>query len=118
MRYNLSPEFYHFAAIKLAQYKWSLLFQGIAALLLYLLLQAQITMNTPNILVWGALTILFFALQSLVFASFIFFFLRLASSENQANTWFNFYRFIEWSETILFTILLPLPLIMFSYLVL
>ncbi len=118
MKYWFTPESFHFLASNLSQHKWRLLAWSAAAFCLYLLLELQISNETPTFLIWIALAILFGALQMLVFASFIFFFQVLPSNKAIKKNWFVFYRFIEWSETLLFALLLPLPTLGFIYAVL
>jgi flagellar biosynthesis protein FliQ len=59
--------------------------------------------------------ILFFALQALVVGSFIFFFQALASIKERQVFWVTFYRAVEWSEAIIFSFILPLPMLLFFY---
>jgi hypothetical protein len=66
-------------------------------------------------LVWLAILILFVAIESLVVSAFMFFFQVLPSTREENGPWFRFYRSIEWCETILFAILLPLPIVLFIY---
>ena len=115
MNIIISPQLYHQMALTLHNYRWRLLLWSVFAFTLYMLLENQIALSTPKGLVWLALFILFSALQSLVFSSFIFFFYNLPSSKAEDRYWLKIYRTIEWCEAILFTILLPLPMIVFVY---
>jgi hypothetical protein len=115
MKPFFSPHLYHQMALTLHEYRWRLLLWSGFAFTLYILLEGQIVFTTPNSLVWLALFILFSALQSLVFAAFIFFFYNLPSLKAETSYWFKVYRTIEWCEAILFTLLLPLPTIVFIY---
>lgn len=115
MKYWFTPENFHLAATTLSPLRWRLLAWSLFAFILFLLLQAQIKFATPNLLVWVALFILFFALQALVLASFIFFFQVLPSDNAKTRYWFQLYRVIEWCETLLFALLLPLPTLSFIY---
>ncbi|WDE13924.1 hypothetical protein [Thalassomonas haliotis] len=115
MKYWFTPESFHLAATTLSPLRWRLLSWSLFAFILFLLLQAQIRFATPNLLVWVALFILFSALQALVLASFIFFFQVLPSDNAKTRYWFQLYRVIEWCETLLFALLLPLPTLSFIY---
>ncbi|WDE01226.1 hypothetical protein [Thalassomonas actiniarum] len=118
MKYWFTPESFHLAASSLSPLRWRLLAWSLFAFILFLMLQAQIKFATPNFLVWVALFILFSALQALVLASFIFFFQILPSDSARTRYWFRLYRVIEWCETLLFALLLPLPTLSFIYAVL
>lgn len=109
MKYWFTPESFNLLAANLSHYKWRILLWSAAAFILYTLLESQITNETPTFLIYLALAILFTALQMLVFSSFIFFFQTLPSTKTNKKAWFIFYRCIEWSETLLFALLLPLP---------
>ena len=113
-----TPESFHYLASSLLSLKWRLLGWSAAAFSLYLLLELQLSYSTPNFLIWLALAVLFLALQLLVFSAFIFFFQVLPSTTTNKRNWFVFYRYIEWSETLLFTLLLPLPTISYLYAIL
>tara|TARA_B110000090_G_scaffold119894_1_gene133304 strand:- start:255 stop:623 length:369 start_codon:yes stop_codon:yes gene_type:complete len=115
MKYWFTPETFHYLASNLSNFKWRLLSLSAAAFTLYLLLELQVSYSTPTFLIWLALAILFTALQMLVFSSFIFFFQVLTSTKTSKRPWYIFYRVIEWSETILFALLLPLPTLGFIY---
>ncbi|SEL83676.1 hypothetical protein SAMN05216262_12514 [Colwellia chukchiensis] len=115
MTFSISPETFNYIAISLARYKWQLLLWSVFLLLLFVALQSQIQHQTPGALVWLAILILFIAIESLVIAAFMFFFQVLPSSREENRSWYKFYRFIEWCETLLFTLLLPLPLVLFIY---
>jgi len=118
MKYWFTPESFHLLASNLSHYKWKILLWSAAAFSLYLLLELQITNETPTLLIYLALAILFAALQMLVFSSFIFFFQVLPSTKTSKKNWFIFYRLIEWSETLLFALLLPLPTLGLIYAIL
>jgi len=118
MNYWFTPESFHFLASNLSNYKWRLLMWSAAAFVLYTILEFQISQTTPTFLIWLALAILFAALQMLVCTSFLFFFQVLPSSKTNKKSWFIFYRTIEWCETLLFALLLPLPTISFIYAIL
>lgn len=115
MKYMLTPKVFNQIAVIFWNKRWRLLQWSLFSFLLFLLLQNQINFSTPNTLVWLALFILFFALQVLVMASFIFFFKNLPSTKAKNRNWFNFYRTIEWCETIIFTLLLPFPTLVYLY---
>lgn len=115
MKYWFTPEIFQQVALLLLSYRWRLLMWSLLAFLLFMILEMQIATSTPSPLVWLAIFILFAALQALVFASFIFFFQTLPSTKAEDTFWFKIYRTIEWCEAILFTILLPLPLLTFLY---
>jgi hypothetical protein len=115
MNYWFTPEVFHFTASRFSHKKWPLLASSALAFVLYLLLETQINQTTPIFLVWLALAILFASIQTLIIASFIFFFQVLPSKKANTFLWYKFYRFIEWSETLLFTFLLPLPTLIFIY---
>ena len=112
---SISPELFNYIAITFARFKWQLLAWSIFFFLLFIGLQAQIQLKTPSVLVWIAILILFIAIESLVVAAFMYFFQVLPSTREENIAWFKFYRTIEWCETILFTILLPLPIVLFIY---
>ena len=111
----ISPELYNYIAISLSRFKWPLLAWSAFFFCLFILLQTQIQLNTPSFLVWFAIFILFSAIESLVIAAFIFFFQVLPSTRENNLRWQHFYRVIEWCEAMLFTVLLPLPVILFFY---
>ena len=113
--YWFTPESFQYLARLFGHYRWRLLLWSGLSFALYLLLNSQIQLVTPNALVWLTLFILFAALQALVLSSFIFFFHKLPSSQANKGFWFSFYRTVEWCETILFTFLLPLPALTFIY---
>tara|TARA_R110000744_G_scaffold98144_2_gene189613 strand:- start:3420 stop:3788 length:369 start_codon:yes stop_codon:yes gene_type:complete len=112
---SISPELFNYIAITFARFKWQLLAWSIFFFVLFIGLQSQIQLKTPSVLVWLAILILFVAIESLVVAAFMFFFQVLPSTREENIAWFKFYRTIEWCETILFTILLPLPIVLFIY---
>jgi len=115
MIFSITPELFNYIAITLGRFKWQLLMWSLFFFALFIGLQSQIQLKTPSILVWVAILILFIAIESLVVASFMFFFQVLPSTREENIALFQFYRTIEWCETILFTILLPLPIILFIY---
>ncbi|WP_085296784.1 hypothetical protein [Cognaticolwellia mytili] len=115
MKPPVSPELFNYIAISLSRFKWQLLAWSAFFFCLFILLQSQIQFNTPSPLVWLAIFILFTAIESLVIAAFIFFFQVLPSSRENNVKWQQFYRTIEWCEALLFTLLLPLPIILFIY---
>jgi hypothetical protein len=115
MKYQLTPEFFNNIAISLTQYRWSLLAWSGFAFVMFLVLNEMITYSTPSNLVWLAIFILFSALQALVVASFIFFFQILPSTKAENKPWKKFYRTIEWCETLIFTVIFPLPMLLFIY---
>jgi hypothetical protein len=115
MKPPISPELFNYIAISLSRFKWQLLAWSAFFFCLFILLQSQIQLNTPSPLVWLAIFILFTAIESLVISAFIFFFQVLPSSRENNQTWQQFYRTIEWCEALLFTLLLPLPIILFIY---
>lgn len=115
MRLWLTPDVFNTLAITIAEYRWKLLLWSLLAFVLFTLLELQIASTTPMLLIWLTVFILFAGLQSLVFSVFIFFFQELPSSKIQDKSWFNFYRSIEWCETILFGFILPLPTCLFIY---
>lgn len=115
MKLLFSPQAFNLIAINFQSLRWKGLAWSVFSLLLFVLLQTQITTSTPSILVWFALFILFSAFQTLVFSAFIFFFQQLRSSKASSPQWFKIYHFIEWCEASLFFLLLPLPTIVFIY---
>jgi hypothetical protein len=115
MKPPVSPELFNYIAISLSRFKWQLLAWSAFFFCLFILLQSQIQLNTPSPLVWLAIFILFTAIESLVISAFIFFFQVLPSSRENSPKWQQFYRTIEWCEALLFTLLLPLPIILFIY---
>jgi hypothetical protein len=115
MKYWLSPDIFNNIAISFSEYRWNLLAWSVFSFSLFMILQFQVTKTTPTSLVWLAILVLFSALQTLVLASFIFFFQVLPSSKVQNHQWYKFYRSIEWCETILFGFILPLPTLLFIY---
>ncbi|MGB1261585.1 MAG: hypothetical protein ACPG52_01640 [Cognaticolwellia sp.] len=115
MKIYLSPELFNYIAISFSRVKWQLLAWSLFFFALFMLLQAQIQLKTPSALVWLAILILFVAIESLVLSAFMFFFQILPSSREENPIWHKFYRLIEWCETILFAILLPLPIVLFFY---
>ena len=115
MRCFFSPQICHYIAICLYEYRWRLLLWSGLTFLLFIMLQQQISQSTPNSLVWLSIFILFIALQALVVGSFIFFFQSLASIKERQIFWLKFYLAIEWSEAILFSFILPLPMLLYFY---
>jgi hypothetical protein len=115
MKYPLTPDLFNNIAISLSSYRWVLLGWSGLFFALFLLLSQQIEQSTPIALVWLAIFILFTALQALVVASFIFFFQALPSNKEENQQWRKFYRTIEWCETVIFTIIIPLPMLLFIY---
>ena len=109
------PDTFNNIAISLAEYRWKLLIWSMLAFCLYVLLEYQVVKTTPTLLIWLVIFILFAALQTLVLASFIFFFQVLPSNKVTDQGWHKFYRFIEWCETLLFAFILPLPSFLFLY---
>ena len=112
---SISPELFNYNAITFGRFKWQLLAWSCFFFVLFIGLQSQIQLKTPSVLVWIAILILFIAIESLVVAAFMFFFGVLPSTREENIAWFKFYRTIEWCETILFAVLLPLPIILFLY---
>jgi len=115
MKYRFTPESFNNIAITFSAYRWKLLAWSAFAFLLFLLLNKQINYSTPTMLVWLAIFILFAALQILVMASFIFFFQTLPSNKAENKPMVKFYQMIEWCESIIFTIIFPLPMLFFLY---
>lgn len=115
MPFSITPELFNYIAITFARFKWQLLAWSLFFFVLYIALQSQIQLKTPSVLVWLAILILFVAIESLVVSAFMFFFQVLPSTREENGAWFKFYRTIEWCETILFAILLPLPIVLFIY---
>ncbi|MBA6225402.1 MULTISPECIES: hypothetical protein [unclassified Colwellia] len=115
MPFSITPELFNYIAITFARFKWQLLAWSLFFFVLYIALQSQIQLKTPSVLVWLAILILFVAIESLVVSAFMFFFQVLPSTREENAAWFKFYRTIEWCETILFAILLPLPIVLFIY---
>lgn len=111
----LTPEVFHEVALTFKSYRWRLLGLSGAIFLLFTLLTPFINSSTPLFLLILLFFILFSALQSLVCAAFIFFFLQLPSQKNNIPSWKAFYRSIEVSETYLFAVLLPSPILIFLY---
>lgn len=111
----LTPDTFHEIAVGFSAYRWRLILWSAGAIALFVLLEGYITATTPGLLMCLLFFILFFALQSLICAAFIFFFLQLRSQKNALPEWQGFYRFIEWSETCIFTVILPCPIIIFIY---
>lgn len=111
----LTPEIFHEVALTFRSYRWRLLGLSGAVLLLFILLTPLIHDGTPLFLLMVLFFLLFSALQSLVCAAFIFFFQQLPSQANTQASWKNFYRMIEVSETFLFALILPSPLLIFIY---
>jgi hypothetical protein len=115
MKYRLTPELFNNIAISLSSYRWTLIAWSSFFFVLFLILSQLIAQSTPIVLVWFAIFILFAALQTLVFASFIFFFQNLQSNKEENKQWQKFYSTIEWCEAIIFTVILPLPMMFFVY---
>lgn len=115
MKYRLTPDLFNNIAISLSIYRWSLLAWSGFFFALFLILSQQISKGTPSALVWFAIFILFAALQTLVIASFIFFFQLLPSNKEENKQWRKFYRTIEWCEAVIFTVIFPLPMLLFFY---
>ena len=110
-----TPEVFNSLAITLSNWRWRLLLWSALAFVLFHMLHSITASETPNALILVLLFILFSALQSLVLAAFIFFFQVLPSTKTEDEQWSKFYRTIEWCELILFSVLIPLPIILFIY---
>lgn len=115
MKYPFTPKNFNYIAISTSRIKWQLLLWSIFGFTLFAGLKSQINFNTPSFLLWLAIFILFSAIEALVVTTFIFFFQNLPSLNEHNPYWYRFYQVIEWCETFLFTILLPLPMILFIY---
>ncbi len=115
MKYLLTPHIFNQAATIFWNKRWRLLQWSLFSFILFLILQNQIELSTPTPLIWLALFIVFFALQMLVLASFIFFFKNLPSKKAKSRGWYNFYRTIEWCEAFIFTLLIPFPTLTYLY---
>lgn len=111
----VTPEVFHEVALTFRSYRWRLLGLSGATLLLFILLTTLINDATPLFLLMVLFFLLFLALQSLVCAAFIFFFQKLPSEADTQVSWKNFYRIIEISETYLFALILPSPVLIFIY---
>lgn len=118
MRFIISPELYQNIALSFITTKIKLLAWSIFLFCLFYFLKGKISSETPDALIWLAILILFCAIQSLIFASFIYFFQELASNKENPEWLRKFYRVIEWCEAGLFTLLIPLPSAMFVYAIL
>jgi len=117
MKYLLTPHMFNQISNRCWHMRWKLLQSSFLGFVLFTLLQSQINFSTPNVLVWVALFILFFSLQALIIASFIFFFKSLPSQKAKTQQWYKFYRTIEWCEAIIFTFLIPFPTIIYIYMI-
>lgn len=115
MKYYFTPKVFHSLAQTLINTRWKLLLGSTLGISLYLILNTQIHSATPDVLVWVNVFIIFAAIQALVVSAFIFFFEYLPSESAKERFWYQLYRFVEWSEAILFTILLPLPSLIFIF---
>ncbi|MGJ8692596.1 MAG: hypothetical protein ACSHW0_08945 [Thalassotalea sp.] len=115
MKLYFTPAVFNNVARYLKIYRWRLLLWSALGFVLYLLLTEQIEFSTPNGLIWLTLFIVFASLQALVLSAFIFFFQELPSRKTKQDFWRRLYLIVEWSEAILFTILLPLPSLTFIY---
>ena len=115
MKLWFSPNLYNNIAISVSEYRWTLLGWSLFAFLMFALLQGNIGQTTPNSLIWLAIFILFFALQALVLAAFIFFFQVLPSSKIQDKKLQKLYQTIEWCEAAIFGFILPVPALLFIY---
>ena len=115
MKLWFSPTLFNNIAISVSEYRWTLLGWSLFAFLMFALLQGYIGQTTPESLVWLAIFILFFALQALVLAAFIFFFQVLPSSKVQDKTLQKFYKSVEWCEAAIFGFILPVPTLLFIY---
>jgi len=111
----LTPDVFNSVAITLSNWRWRLLLWSLLAFVLFHVLHNFTVKGTPDTLILILLFVLFSALQSLVLAAFIFFFQVLPSTRTEDKQWGKFYRAIEWCETILFSVLLPLPILLFIY---
>ncbi len=115
MRLLITPEVFQQLALTFVSYRWRLLFWSMLGFVLFVLLMFQIKEATPTPLVWLAISILFASFQALVLSSFIFFFQNLASIKEKNQQWYKLYRTIEWCEAFLFSLLLPAPILLFTY---
>ena len=115
MKLYFTPYVYHNIALTLTKYRWQLLLWSAFGLMLYVTLTQLTSFATPHILIWLSLFIVFASIQALVIAAFIFFFQELPSRRTRHKFWFRLYLTVEWSETILFTILIPLPSLIFIF---
>lgn len=115
MKYWINPQILNGIAISISPWRWRLLIWSALTFVLFVLLTLIIDSTTPAFLVWIAMFILFAALQILVIASFIFFFQVLPSSKVDDKRLLNFYKAIEWCESIIFCVILPLPTLLYIY---
>lgn len=115
MAYYFTPQVFNQIAISYQSYRWQLLLWSILGLALYVLLLEQSKNNTPDILIWLNISIVLASIQALVLSAFIFFFQSLPSQSTNEIFWQKLYWIVEWSEAILFTILLPFPSLIFIF---
>ena len=115
MKYYFTPNVFNVLAQTLVNIRWKLLLWGVLGIALYLVLNSLIQSTTPNVLVWINVFIIFASLQALVISTFIFFFQYLPSENTDESFLYQLYKIVEWSEAILFTILLPLPSLIFIF---
>jgi hypothetical protein len=115
MTYFFTPQLYQTIANVFYEYRFRLLIWSISSFILFTLLTTQMNVNTPTFLIIFNMFIMFLGLQTLVFSSFLFFFQELPSSYEKNKSWLMLYQLIEWGETLLFTVLLPLPFIFFIF---
>lgn len=115
MRLYFTPTTFQSIAKLFHHFRWRLLLWSAFLFTLFLITNEQITQLTPLALVWLSLFILFVALQLLVFSTFIFFFRYLPSKQTKEPFWIVFYNIIEWCEALIFTFLLPLPTLIFCF---
>lgn len=115
MRLYFTPNTYQQVATIFKHLRWKLLTSSAVSFSFYLILNNQINALTPDYWLWINLFVLFFALQMLILSAFIFFFRCLPSTQAKEPFWILFYTIIEWCEAIIFTFLLPLPALIFAY---
>lgn len=115
MSYLVSPTTFHQIALLFKSYRWKLLIWCVAALSIFILLMPYVSPATSTPLLLLFFFILFIALQCLVCSAFIFFFNRLPSEKDHQKSLRGFYRFIEWGEVCLFTVILPWPAVVYIY---
>lgn len=107
----ISPFNFHFIALMFADRMKPCLLVALAFFIAFLGLQSLNLPSQSSLLVWLPTMTILSAIEFIIFAAFLAFFKHLHSHDAENETALKFYQLKEWLEVCLFTILLPLPLL-------
>lgn len=111
----ISPQLFQYFAITLNEYRWHFFMWAAFCFCLFFSLLNFISASTPLILLWLVILCLTLGFQLLIIAAFIMFFRNLPSNNAAEQQWLTLYRTVEWCEAILFSFMLPMPLLLLAY---